>query len=128
MLTNAAISPSSPSKRERSAGCWSVRLSRAVRRLSPPASTVRAPPAIGRRTGGRRKLAMSGCRPRRREAKLLVVDVLDGACVDAAHGAVRIAPEPHLVERRIERVEQDQAADGRLADVEQQLERLVRLQ
>src|SRR5580765_8232535 len=128
MFTKAAMSPSSPSRRERSAGCWSVRLSRAVRRLSPSASTVRAPPAIGRRTGGRRKLAISGRCPRGRQAKLLVVDVLDRAGVGAADGAVRVAAQPHLVEARIERVEQDQPAGRRLADLEQQLERLAGLQ
>ena len=43
-------------------------------------------------------------------------------------GQSGIAAQPHLVERRVERVEQDQAADRGLADAEQQLERLARLQ
>jgi len=56
---------------------------------------------------------MSGRRPRGREAELLVVDVLDRPGVGAADGAVRVAAQAHLVEARVERVEQDQAADGR---------------
>src|ERR1700745_817884 len=102
MFTKDAISPSSPSRRERSAGCCSVRLSRAARRLSPPASTVRAPPAMGRRTGGRRKEAISGRCPCGWQAKLLVVDVLDRAGVGAADRAIRVAAETNLVERRVE--------------------------
>src|SRR3954454_2272470 len=119
MFPKEGSSPSSPNRRERSAGCCSVRLSSAARRLSPPASTVRAPPAIGRRTGGRRKLAISGGCPRWRQAKLLVVDVLDRAGVGAADGAVGVAAQPHLVERGLERVEQDQTARRGIADLEQ---------
>ena len=51
-----------------------------------------------------------------------------GPGVGTADGAVRVAAQPHLVERGVERVEEDQPADRRLADVEQQLQGLVRLQ
>ena len=61
-------------------------------------------------------------------AELLVVDVGDLAGVVAAHRAVRIAAQRDLVEARLERVDQQQPADQRLADVQQQLQRLGGLQ
>jgi len=51
-----------------------------------------------------------------------------GAASTPQTGHSGVAAQPHLVERRIERVEQDQPPGRRLADPEEQLERLTRLQ
>src|SRR5262245_17893084 len=63
----------------------------------------------------------------RRVAELDVVDVLGDRRVVAAHGAVRVAAHGHFVERRSERVEEQEPPGEGVASVEDQLERLVRL-
>src|ERR1700687_402885 len=62
-----------------------------------------------------------------RGAEACVVDVLGDRRVRAADRTRRVAAQLDLAERRVERVEQQVAADERLADAEQQLDRLVRL-
>src|SRR6266850_1772962 len=64
----------------------------------------------------------------RRRAEAVVVDVLGDRGVLATHGALGIAAELDLAERRVERVEQEITADERLARPEQQLQRLVGLE
>ena len=61
-------------------------------------------------------------------AELDVVDVLGDRRVLAADRAGRVAAYCHLVDRRPERVQQKEPALQRVADPEQELERLVRLQ
>ena len=73
-----------------------------------------------------RTAAISGLPPER--AELDVVDVLGDRRVVAAHRAVGIAPHRHLVECRAERVERAQPPCERVATVEDQLQRLARLQ
>src|SRR5438093_2624302 len=79
---------------------------------------------------------LRGCRDRRmltqplcgRGAEPFVVDVFGDGRMLAARGALRIAAELDLAEARLERVEEEEASDERLADHEQQLDRLVRLE
>ena len=80
-LTKAAISPPSSTSWERRAGCCSNRSSRASRSVSPrPRRYVRRRRAgAGREADG--SSPSSGRRPRRGQAELLVVDVLDRAGV-----------------------------------------------
>ena len=64
---------------------------------------------------------------RRHAAELLVVDQRRDGRVRAAHRAVRILAQLQLAELHPQRVEQQEPADQRLADAEDQLERLGRL-
>src|SRR4051794_18786027 len=66
---------------------------------------------------------------RRPGAELLVVDELDRAAVDAvaAGRALRIAAQLELSEPRLDRVVDHEAASERLAQPEDQLDRLGRL-
>src|SRR3954451_12801860 len=61
-------------------------------------------------------------------AELGVVDVFGDGRVLAADGACGVLLQPDLAELGRERVEEQQPADQRLADPEQQLDRLARLQ
>src|SRR6266540_3036751 len=63
----------------------------------------------------------------RRGAEPFVVDVFGDRRMLAARRALRVAAQLDLAERRVERVEQQVAADERLADPEQELQDLVRL-
>src|SRR5438128_11053082 len=65
---------------------------------------------------------------RRRRAEALVVDVLGDGGGLAADRALRSAAQLDLAERGLERVEQEVTTDERLADPEEQLDGLVRLQ
>ena len=64
----------------------------------------------------------------RRVAELDVVDVLGDRRVVAADRAVGVAAHRDLVERRPERVEEEQSPGERVAAAEDELERLVRLE
>src|SRR5439155_1343890 len=66
----------------------------------------------------------SGLFRRREPAELLVVDELPDRGVLAAHRTCRILAELELAELHGQRVEHEQAADQRVADAEQQLDRL----
>ena len=61
-------------------------------------------------------------------AELDVVDVVGDGRVVAADRALGVAAEADLRELRLERVEEEQAADERLADPERELQRLVGLE
>src|SRR2546426_7095463 len=63
----------------------------------------------------------------RRRAEPLVVDVLGDRGVLSADRALRVAPQPHLAERRVQSVKEEIAADEGLSDPEKELEGLVRL-
>src|SRR5437899_5530558 len=63
----------------------------------------------------------------RRRAEALVVDVLGDRGVFSADRALRVAPQPHLAESRVEGVKEEIAADEGLSDPEKELEGLVRL-
>src|SRR3982751_6702006 len=60
-------------------------------------------------------------------AELDVVDVLRDRRALTADGAVGVALERDLGERLLERVEEQQPADERVADPRRELERLIRL-
>ena len=63
----------------------------------------------------------------RRVAELDVVDVLGDRRVVAADRALGVAAHGDLVERRSERVEEQEPAGERVAALEDELQRLVRL-
>src|SRR3954468_14699968 len=97
---------------------------------APPASTSFSPPTDGRRTGGMRTVAIrSGRLPGRgaerlvvrEDAHLLVGDRIGLARADRALG---IAADLDLLERRGERVVEQQAADERLALADDELDGL----
>src|SRR5438094_8998668 len=79
---------------------------------------------------------LRGCRDLRvltrplcgRGAESLVVDVRGDRRMVAARWALRIAAELDLAEARLERIEEEEASDERLADPEQQLDSLVSLE
>src|SRR5207302_3643629 len=64
---------------------------------------------------------------RGRGAKALVIDVIGDRRALAAHRAFRIAAETHLAEAALQSVIQEITPDKRLADPEEQLDRLGRL-
>src|SRR6266513_3802000 len=64
---------------------------------------------------------------RGRGAEALVVDVIGDRRMLAAHRAIRIAAQTHLAEAALERVVQEITSHERLADPEEQLDGLRRL-
>ena len=94
---------------------------RSRRRRRPPA--LHRPRRAGWGGSGRASRGRAGRRAERR-----VVHVLGDRRALAADGAGRVAPKRDLGERRRERVEEDEAADERVSDPEQELQRLARLE
>ena len=123
-FTNDASSPPAEAVRRVAESARRDRRSRRRRSpLVPPARGAhRPPPGAWGNAHGRHQ------RPPPGAAELDVVDVLGDRRVVAADGAVGIAPHRHLVERRTERVEEEQPPGERVAAVEDQLQRLARLQ
>jgi hypothetical protein len=133
-FTNRFRSPESSSRCERTPG------SDLPGRRAPPErsrrgvdlNALRRPPgggwgAFGRLTLGDGLLGSSHG-PRGHGAELLVVDELDLAGILAADRALRVAVHLELDELHRERVVAQLAADERIADPEQQLDRLGRLE
>src|SRR5207245_1435817 len=130
-----------------SAGNFTARSSSSSRTVPPSASTSRSPPVCSRSVGGILTTLMPapvpakpappllgrlrrayGSRVSTAGAELDVVDVLGDRRRFAADRAGGIAAQRDLVERRGQRVEEEQAADQRRADSQRELQRLVRLQ
>src|SRR5260370_3085586 len=94
------------------------------RSVAPSAATLRSPPTVGRNMDGTRKLA-KGCN--RCATECLVVDQLVNGRVVAAQPTRRVARDLHLAELHAQAVEHHQSIHQRIAQVENQLDRLDRL-
>src|SRR5579871_836729 len=138
MFTKRRSSPSSENSRSWNPGCrWSMSASTAAT-VGASLSTARSPPVVSRRIGGMRTLTaisllqgMTASADQRRlarqAAELHVVDQLRDRRVVAADRALRVAAQLHLAELHRQRVEQQQPPGQGLAQPQNQLDRLDRL-
>src|SRR5437667_2614562 len=96
------------------------------RSVAPSAATMRSPPTVGRSMEGTRTFAIAALTQRRnwRGAERLVVDELVDGRIVTAQRAVRIARDAHLAELHAQAVEQHQPIHQRIAQVEDELDRL----